>query len=215
MFKLIRRFFTLIFLIIIGVPIFFIGQVWYAAKYAEPESAKVAVVLGAAQFDGRPSDALEARLVEAERIYKLGMVESILTVGGGAPGDRFTEARAGRKFLISNGIPRKNVIEIGDGRSTISSTKAYTAYLKRNLISNAILVTDPYHCRRATTMANDLGLTTTCSPVKTGPYSLKNSSYRYLFRESVAYVAYLALEKRGIHVSDHLENSAFNSLSLG
>ena len=73
MFKLIRRFFTLIFLIIIGVPTFFVGQVWYSAKYSKAESAKVAVVLGAAQFDGRPSDALEARLVEAIRIYKMGI----------------------------------------------------------------------------------------------------------------------------------------------
>jgi vancomycin permeability regulator SanA len=215
MFKLIRRFFTLIFLIIIGVPTFFVGQVWYSAKYSKAESAKVAVVLGAAQFDGRPSDALEARLVEAIRIYKMGMIEKIVTVGGGAPGDRFTEARAGRKFLISNGIPRKSVIEIPQGRRTYSSTKAYTTYLKTNLVTNAIVVTDPYHCRRATTMANDLGISTTCSPVTTGPYSLKNSSYRYLMRESVAYVAYLFLEKRGIHVSDHLENSALNSISLG
>lgn len=215
MFKLIRRFFALIFLIIIGVPSFFVGQVWYSAKYSKAEGAAVAVVLGAAQFDGRPSDALEARLVEAERIYKLGIVNRIITVGGGAPGDRFTEARAGRKFLISNGVPRNRVIEIAEGRSTISSTKAYVMYLKKNLITSAVVVTDPYHCRRATTMANDLGISTSCSPVLTGPYSFKNSSYRYLMRESLAYIAYLALEKRGIHVSDHLENSAFNSLSLG
>ena len=215
MFKLIRRIFSLIFLIFIGVPTFFVGQVWYSAKYSTPTNAKVAVVLGAAQFDGRPSDALEARLVEAKRIYQLRMVDTIITVGAGAPGDRFTEARAGRKFLIANGISRNNVIEIPEGRRTLSSTRAFTTYLKKNSITSAVIVTDPYHCRRATAIANDFGVKSTCSPVQTGPYSFKNSSYRYLFRETMAYVAYLALEKRGIHVSDHLENSALNSISLG
>ena len=215
MFKLLRRIFALVALLIIAIPTYFIGDVWYGAKYSKAESAKFAVVLGAAQFDGQPSDALEARLVEALRLYKLGFVEKIVTVGAGAPGDRFTEARAGRRWLIKNGVARSNAIEIPDGRSTLTSTKAYTKYLIANGASRAVVVTDPYHCRRATSMANDLGITTTCSKVLTGPYSITNSSSRYLFRESAAYFAYKILEKRGIHVSDHLENSSLPQLSLG
>ena len=108
MFKLIRRFISLIVLAIIAIPGFFFGQVWYEAHYPKAVTADYAVVMGAAQYDGRPSDALEARLVEAKRLYNAGLVKKIVTVGAGAPGDRYTEARAGRIWLIQNGVARKS-----------------------------------------------------------------------------------------------------------
>ena len=215
MFKLIRRFFTLIFLIIIGIPSFFFAQVWYEAHFPKLRSADYAVVMGAAQYDGRPSDALEARLVEAKRLYDSALVKKIVTVGAGAPGDRYTEARAGRIWLIQNGVSRNNAIEIGKGRDTIQSVKAFTDYFKKNKINNIIIVTDPYHCKRSLFISADLGINATCSPVKNGPYSLKNSSLHYLWREGNAYIAYRTLEKLGIHVSDHLESTGLSALGLG
>lgn len=215
MFKLIRRFFTLILLVIIGIPTFFFAQVWYEAHYPKLRSADYAVVMGAAQYDGRPSDALEARLVEAKRLYDSGLVKKIVTVGAGAPGDRYTEARAGRIWLIQNGVPRNNAIEIGQGRDTIQSVKAFTDYFKKNNINNIIIVTDPYHCKRSTYISDDLGINATCSPVKNGPFSLQNSSLHYLWREGNAYIAYRTLEKLGIHVSDHLESTGLSAIGLG
>lgn len=215
MFKLIRRFFSLIFLVIIGIPSFFFGQVWYEAHFPDRVSADYAVVMGAAQYDGRPSDALEARLAEAKRLYSAGLVKKIVTVGGGAPGDRYTEARAGRIWLIQNGVSRNNAIEIGNGRDTIQSVKAFTDYFKKNVINNIIIVTDPYHCKRSIFVTEDLGIQSTCSPVQTGPNSLNNSSLRYLWREGNAYIAYRTLEKLGIHVSDHLESTGLSAIGLG
>ena len=215
MFKLIRRFFTLIFLIIIGVPSFFFGQVYYEAHFPKVVSADYAVVMGAAQYDGRPSDALEARLVEAKRLYDTGLIKKIVTVGAGAPGDRYTEARAGRIWLIQNGVARSNAIEIGQGRDTIQSVKAFTDYFKKNNINNIIIVTDPYHCKRSIFVSDDLGINATCSPVKSGPFSMKNSSLHYLWREGNAYIAYRTLEKLGIHVSDHLESTGLSAIGLG
>ena len=215
MFKLIRRFISLIVLIVIGIPAFFFAQVWYAAHFPNVRSVNYAVVMGAAQYDGRPSDALEARLQEALRIYRAGLVKKIITVGAGAPGDRFTEARAGRIWLIQNGVTRNNVIEIGKGRDTIQSIKAFTDYGKLNRISDVIVVTDPYHCKRATFISEDLGVNATCSPVQSGPYSLKNSSLHYLWREGNAYIAYRTLEKLGVHVSDHLESTGLSAIGLG
>jgi hypothetical protein len=119
LFKLIRRFISLIFLVIIGIPAFFFAQVFYEAHFPKVLSADYAVVMGAAQYDGRPSDALEARLIEAKRLYDEKLVKKIVTVGGGAPGDRFTEARAGRIWLIQNGIARNSAISIEKGRDTI------------------------------------------------------------------------------------------------
>ena len=215
MFRLIRRIFTLVFLIIFGIPAFFFAQVWYAAHYPQVRSADFAVVMGAAQYDGRPSDALEARLQEALRLYKAGLVKRIVTVGAGAPGDRFTEARAGRRWLIENGLPKSSAIEIPVGRNTIDSTVGYVDYFKKNNIREIIIVTDPYHCKRTTYIADDKGLNSTCSPVKSGPYSLKNSSLHYLWREGNAYIAYRTLEKLGIHVSDHLESTGLSVVGLG
>lgn len=214
MFKLIGKVVTLITLTIVGIPAFFFGQVWWDAHYPTKRSAEFAVVMGAAQYDGRPSDALEARLKESLRLYEVGLVQKIITVGAGAPGDRFTEARAGRKWLIENGVPRNRTIEIAEGTNTINSTKAYVEYLKKNNISDVIVVTDPYHCKRSTYIAKDLGLTATCSPAQSGPYSLNNSSLHYLWREGGAYIAYRTLEQIGIHVSDNFENTALNAVGL-
>ena len=214
MFKLIGKVVTLITLTIVGIPAFFFGQVWWDAHYPTKRSAEFAVVMGAAQYDGRPSDALEARLKESLRLYEVGLVQKIITVGAGAPGDRFTEARAGRKWLIENGVPRNRTIEIAEGTNTINSTKAYVEYLKKNKISDVIVVTDPYHCKRSTYIAKDLGLTATCSPAQSGPYSLTNSSLHYLWREGGAYIAYRTLEQIGIHVSDNFENTALNAVGL-
>lgn len=214
MFKLIRRTISLFFLILIGIPTFFFAQVWWEAHYPTKRSAEFAVVMGAAQYDGRPSDALEARLQEALQLYKDGLIKKIVTVGSGAPGDRFTEARAGRNWLIEKGVARKDAIEIPEGRNTIDSTKAYVDYFLKNSIKEVIVVTDPYHCKRSMYIADDLGLNPTCTPVTSGPFSLKNSSLHYLWREGNAYIAYRTLEKVGIHVSDRIESTALNALGL-
>jgi vancomycin permeability regulator SanA len=81
--------------------------------------------------------------------------------------------------------------------------------MKDRKISDVIIATDAYHCQRAMTMANDLGADATCSPVRTGPNTLENSHFRYLVREAGAYLAYITLGRRGIHISDHLKSSGF------
>jgi vancomycin permeability regulator SanA len=76
--------------------------------------------------------------------------------------------------------------------------------MKKRFVSDAIIVTDPYHCKRAMTMANDQGVVSTCSPVQTGPNTLSQSGYKYLIREAAAYLAYITVGRRGINVSDRL-----------
>lgn len=176
------------------------GRVWYTANHVVPVKSDAIVVLGAAQFDGRPSDVLRARLQEAARIYRNGFALRVITVGANLPGDRTTEAAAGKAWLIENKV--KNVISIEKGHDTLESTKAYASYLKLNNFTSAIVVTDPYHCLRAMTMAHDAGISATCSPVKRGPNSLNQSGVRYLVRETGAYLAYVTLGRHGIFISD-------------
>jgi len=203
-FRFIRRIFTLILLIILAIPTYAVGKTYYSAHYPLAREADVIVVMGAAQFDGRPGDVFEARLSEAKRIYDLGLAPLIITVGAKAPGDRTTEAASGKYWLRTNGIASKKITAIEEGRDTLVSTKAYAKVMKKRYVSDVIIVTDPFHCARAIKMANDQGVLATCSPVQTGPNTLDNSGYRYLLREAAAYLAYITVGRRGIHVSDHL-----------
>ena len=200
----IRRTISVILILALIGPAYGVSQVWRAAKNPVVRQADVIVVLGTAQLNGKPGDALEARLVEAKRIYDLGYAPTIITVGGGAPGDRTTEAASGKYWLRMNGVPAKRIIAIEQGRDTLVSTKAYASIMKKKYISDVIIVTDPYHCKRAMTMANDQGIVSTCSPVQTGPNTIANSGFRYLLREAGAYLVYITVGRRGIQISDHL-----------
>jgi uncharacterized SAM-binding protein YcdF (DUF218 family) len=204
LFKFLRRAIAFLLLLVIVVPVFALGKTWYAANNPTVRNGDVIVVLGAAQLDGRPGLVLEARLIEAKRIYDLGLAKKIITVGGGAPGDRTTEAAAGRIWLMQHGVKYANIKAIDVGRDTLSSTKAYAAEMRDRNIKNVIIVTDPFHCLRAITMATDRKLMATCSPVQNGPNALEKSGFKYLIREAGAYLAYITLGRRGVQISDRL-----------
>jgi uncharacterized SAM-binding protein YcdF (DUF218 family) len=208
MFKFIKRIFVGILTLIVAIPGYAIAVTWNAAHHPTIRNADVIVVPGAAQLDGRPGEVLLARLQEAKRVFDLGLAPLIITVGAGAPGDRTTEGEAGAKWLIAQGVKRSAVIAIPVGRDTRTQTKAYVAEMKIRAINDVIIATDPYHCQRTITMAEDRGAIASCSPVSTGPNSLENSRLRYLAREAGAYLAYITLGRRGFNVSDHLAEHA-------
>jgi uncharacterized SAM-binding protein YcdF (DUF218 family) len=214
MFKFIRRLITLFLTIVIAVPGYALFVTWNAAHHPTIRSAEVVVVPGAAQLNGAPGDVLLARLQEAKRLYSLGLTPLIITVGSGAPGDRTTEAAAGAYWLRHNGVKRSAIISIPSGRDTRTQTVAYVAEMKKRKLTNVVIATDPYHCNRTISMAEDLGAIASCSPVQEGPNSLKNSRLRYLAREAGAYLAYITLGRRGINISDHLPNSPISMKGL-
>jgi uncharacterized SAM-binding protein YcdF (DUF218 family) len=208
MFTLIRKAISLFIAVAIIIPTYALFITWHSAHNPPLRtSAEAIVVPGAAQLNGAPGEVLLARLQEAKRIKDLGYAPLIITVGGGAPGDRTTESASGKYWLIHHGEKKSSVISIPIGRDTLSQTQAYIKVMKERKIYNVIIATDAYHCQRAMTMANDLGAIATCSPVPSGPNSLAKSHYRYLVREAGAYLAYITLGRRGIHISDHLTNN--------
>ena len=208
MFKLIRRLISLVMAVIVIIPAYAIFVTWNSAKNPTvTTSAEVIVVPGAAQLNGAPGEVLLARLLEAKRVKDAGYAPLIITVGAGAPGDRTTEAAAGKYWLTRNGVAKSKVISIPVGRDTYSQTEAYVKEMKSRNLTSVIIATDAYHCQRTITMAQDLGATATCSPAMTGPNTFENSRYRYLIREAGAYLSYITLGRRGIHISDHLTNA--------
>lgn len=214
MFKLIRRIITVIVTIVIAIPGYALMVTWNAAHHPTIRSADVIVVPGAAQLDGAPGEVLLARLQEAKRIYQLGLAPLIITVGSSAPGDRTTEAAAGAFWLRNNGVKRSAIVALPTGRDTRTQTTAYVAEMKKRKLTNVIIATDPYHCNRTITMAEDLDAIASCSPVQDGPNSLAGSRMRYLVREAGAYLAYITLGRRGINISDHLPNSPIDVKGL-
>jgi uncharacterized SAM-binding protein YcdF (DUF218 family) len=209
MFKLIRRVISFILAVVIIIPTYALFVTWNGAKNPEVvTSADAIVVAGAAQLNGAPGEVLLARLEEAKRIFGKGYAPLIITVGSGAPGDRTTEAAAGRYWLSRNGVPKSKVLALPVGRDTLTQTKSYIAELKKRNLSTVIIATDPYHCNRTITMAEDFDAVASCSPSQSGPNTLENSRKRYLIREAGAYLAYITLGRRGIHISDHLTNSS-------
>jgi len=202
LFRLIRRFISFILLLLIAIPLYVVGSVWYTARNTEPVKSDFILVMGAAQFDGRPSDILKSRLEHALDIYKAGYAPKIYTVGAGAPGDRTTEAAASKAWLIDRGVKKNNVIAVAKGRDTLGSTKAYVEAANKAKLKSVIIVTDPYHCLRSKKMAQDLGLLASCTAVESGPASVANSEFKYLARESGAYLAYITLGQFGINLSD-------------
>lgn len=205
MFKFIFRIITLLVAIIIAIPAYALFVTWNSANNPSDRAmADVIVIPGAAQLDGTPGPVLQARLEQAVRLFRAGVAPVVITVGSGAPGDRTTEADSGRRWLINNGVPRSAVIALPEGRDTLTQTKLYVKEMRERSIKSVVIATDPFHCQRAITMARDLDADPFCAPVPDGPNSLGGSTYRYLIREAGAYLSYITLGRRGIHLSDHL-----------
>lgn len=203
LFALLRKLLTFFLLLLIAVPMWALGKTWITAHDEIVRKADAIVIMGAAQLDGRPGEILEARLTETLRIFEKNLAPRIITLGTGAPGDRFTEAGAAKSWLVARGVNRRAITAIPKGRDSYSSIDALS---KKSLtgVKEIIIVTDPYHCLRSMTMANDKGFSATCSPAKKGKASLGNVGFRYLIREAGAYLAYVTLGRRGIHISDHI-----------
>lgn len=138
------------------------------------------VVLGAAQYDGRPSPVLKRRLDHALELYREGVAPEILLTGGKRDGDRFTEAFTGFKYLRQAGVPDDALVIISDGTNTWESLAAAARQLKRQGEDDVVLVSDPYHNERLLGTAGELGLDAGVSSTGTEP------SLRQLGGETVA-----------------------------
>ncbi|MEY3008790.1 MAG: YdcF family protein [Candidatus Nanopelagicaceae bacterium] len=204
LFKWLFKFLTFLLVLLLAIPTFALARTWLTANDETIGKADAIVVMGAAQLDGRPGRVLEARLKEVVRIYEKDFASQVFTLGEGAPGDRFTEAGTSRAWLAQKGIPWNSITAIRIGRDTFTSIEALASNVNIERYESIIIVTDPYHCFRSITMAKDFGFDASCSPVRTGIASLDKVGFRYLLRETGAYLAYITLGRRGIHISDHV-----------
>jgi uncharacterized SAM-binding protein YcdF (DUF218 family) len=167
--------------------------IWWNARQDSRPSSDAIVVLGSAQYNGVPSSIFEARLEHAIALYEDGVAPTIVTVGGKATGDQFTEAEAGRDYLSNSGIPADALLAVPEGVDTLESMRVVSAAFGEHGWSSAVLVTDPWHAMRAERMAEDAGMTAESSPTRQGPaVQTRATQFRYILRETAAYLLYRA-----------------------
>lgn len=159
-------------------------QVYRAKDHDGARPADAIIVLGAAQYDGRPSPVLQDRLDHALALYEDGIASTIVVTGGRQAGDRFTEATAGYNYLRERGVPDEALLKEVGGRSTYESLAASARFLRERDLTSVVLVTDGYHAFRVGAIAEDLGLDAAVSPTET---RLSNTDeLRQIGRETLA-----------------------------
>lgn len=188
--KVFRRLVLAVVLTVVAVVGGAATQVWWVARGDDRTRSDVIVVLGASQFDGRPSAVFRARLDHARALFDAGVAERVVTVGAGAPGDRTTEAQAGAAYLAKAGV---RTVAVPEGRDTLQSLRALRREMDERGWRSAVLVTDPWHSLRSRRMARDLGIRARTSPARTGPVvQSRQGELRYVARETAAYLYYRA-----------------------
>jgi uncharacterized SAM-binding protein YcdF (DUF218 family) len=142
------------------------------------------VVLGAAQYNGRPSPVLRARLNHALHLYREGHAPRIIVTGGMGRGDTTSEATVGRQFLVRHGVSSEAVVVQAQGRSTQASMTAVAEWLEQKGLHRVILVSDPFHMFRLRLEAKRTDLEAYTSPTEDSPISDNPVlELRYLFAE--------------------------------
>ena len=146
-----------------------VSQVWIAGRTDDRGPVDAIVVMGAAQYDGRPTPQFQARLDHALELWMNGVAPIIVTTGGNQPGDRFTEGGSGAKYLNERGVDASSLIIEESGSTTRRSLLGVVELLRQRGAQNVVVVTEPFHALRSKLIAQDLGLRVALSSTRTSP----------------------------------------------
>ncbi len=145
-----------------------LSRVWFQIRdqsnVDEAHPADVILILGAAEYNGRPSPVLKARLDHGLELYRHGLAPLILTTGGAGGDPMFTEGGVGRAYLTKQGVPAESIIVEMEGETTMHSTAASVEIMKRMGLKSCIVVSDGYHIFRAKRMLESRGVKVFGSP---------------------------------------------------
>jgi uncharacterized SAM-binding protein YcdF (DUF218 family) len=144
-------------------------RIWQHATTDEQRPSDAIVVLGAAQYDGRPSPVFEARLEHAVQLWHGGIAKAFVVTGGKLEGDRTTEAAVARAYAIEHGVPEDAIFGEDTAHNTLTSLRAVRDQLDKRGMTSAVFVSDPTHMLRVLRIADDLGIDAYGSPTTTSP----------------------------------------------
>ena len=187
-----KNFKVLLALIIFGL-ICYIGLIIKIYSYAninEAQNADAIVVMGASQWGGKPSPVLKVRLDHALSLYQKGFSEKFILTGGIGEGEKISESRAGKIYLIQKDVNAENIFIEEGGHTSWQSLNGVAEILKNKNLNSVIVVSNGFHIMRLKKMAKDLKIQSYPSPVPRNSIS-KLSEFKYIFRESWVYLLYL------------------------
>lgn len=158
--------------------------IWSSRDEARP--AQAIVVLGAAQYAGKPSPVLRARLDHALDLWNRHLASLLILTGGTGSGDTTSEAAVGRTYAKKRGVPDSAILVESQGRTTSESMRAVAGMLEVRGLQSALLVSDPFHMLRLRILARRFGFTPYTSPTRTSPISPnREERWKYIFSESL------------------------------
>jgi uncharacterized SAM-binding protein YcdF (DUF218 family) len=158
--------------------------IWASRDEARP--AQAIVVLGAAQYAGKPSPVLRARLDHALDLWNRHLAALLILTGGTGSGDTTSEAAVGRTYARKRGVPDSAILVENEGRTTSESMRAVAGMLEVRGLQTALLVSDPFHMLRLRILARRFGFTPYTSPTQTSPISPnREERWKYIFSESL------------------------------
>jgi uncharacterized SAM-binding protein YcdF (DUF218 family) len=169
-----------------------------AGAWPNTRQADAIVVLGAAQYNGRPSPVLQARLDHALDLYHRGLARHLIFTGGTGVGDTVSEAEVSRRHAISKGVPASAIMTERDGLTSAQSVRAAGALMDAAGLESALLVSDSYHMMRLEVLARRSHIVPYRAPAANAPIDAASSSKRweYVLRESVLFPATTVLGGR-------------------
>ena len=173
-----------------------VAAVWWAGRDDDARPADAIVVFGAAQYAGRPSPVLEARLEHARALWRRGIAPRLVLTGGKQPADRYSEAQAAARWMRRRGVPASALIIEDASRSTHEQMQAVARIARRRGLDTLVLVSDPPHMLRLRLTAWRVGLVAYGSPTRTSPIvPTSEAGVRYLLAESLKAPVALLLER--------------------
>ena len=178
-------------LILAGLTLATAGVLYLVSLVDQQRSVGAIVVLGAAQYNGKPSPVLKARLRHALGLYQLGYAPLIVVTGGTASGDEVSEAEAGRRYLVSEGVADSAVLVVPEGTNTDETMDALADWVRAAGKGDVLLVRDGFQMARLRVEARRHGLRAWTTPATSSPISGPRE-WSYFLAEGIKFpVAYL------------------------
>ncbi len=166
------------------------GQIGYYAHRDEARPADAIAVFGAAEYDGRPSPVLRARLDHALDLYQRGLAPMIITLGGGDPADLHSEGGVGHDYLLEHGVPEPAIIAETESDNTEQSAERLAVIARANGLKNIVVVSDGTHLFRIHAICEHDGLAVYTSPRSVGKSIARQQRVKRLLHEIVSYTAW-------------------------
>jgi uncharacterized SAM-binding protein YcdF (DUF218 family) len=181
--RLAIRLFSLVVTVIVIYLVVSLVQVWLTSRAYDPHPAQAIMVMGAAQYNGKPSPDLAARLDEALTLFHKGYASLIMVTGGKEKGDVYTEAQAGALYLESKNVPGADILQAGGNDSYENIADAAPRLRSRHALT-VLVTTDPFHEDRSMAISSSLGLKPSPTPTQTSPIT-GWSTVPYFLKEAV------------------------------